>query len=232
MTTTPATNFPVYVAGNTDSPRAVIVVQEAFGVTAHIRRVVDQYAELGYFAIAPHLFHRDGSPEVAYDDFPAAMGFLQNLTSDGITNDLDATIRFLNSLGYQQPNIGIVGYCMGGSVAFHAATMNIVGAAVTYYGGGVTSGRFGFEPLVDRAAALTTPWLGIYGELDKGIPADQLDALEAALAPLGTSHDIVRYAGADHGFNCEDRPSVYNEQAASAALARTTAFFDQYLTNR
>jgi carboxymethylenebutenolidase len=129
--------FPVYVAGSTDAPRAVIVVQEAFGVNGHIRSVVDRFADAGYFSIAPQLFHRDGSPEVPYDNFDDAMKYMANLSKDGITNDLNATTDFLSTLGYQQPNIGVVGYCMGGTVSFVAATIGNVGAAVSFYGGGL-----------------------------------------------------------------------------------------------
>ena len=115
---------------------------------------------------------------------------------------------------------------MGGSVALVAATQRPLGAAVTYYGGGVLEGRFGFPPLVELAPTLATPWLGHFGDLDQGIPVDQVEALRAAAdrAPVETT--IYRYAEADHGFNCNDRPNVFNPTAADEAWTRTLAWFD------
>jgi len=97
--------FPIYASGKTDAPRAVIVLQEAFGVNDHIRGVADRFADEGYLAVAPQLFHRDGSPEIAYDDFSSAMPFMANLTKQGLTNDLNATTDFLATLGFHAPNI-------------------------------------------------------------------------------------------------------------------------------
>ena len=93
--------FPIYASGQTASKRAVIVVQEAFGVNDHIRSVADRLSDEGYLAVAPQLFHRDGSPEVPYDDFKQAMPLMGNLTKEGITNDLNATTDFLVTLGFQ-----------------------------------------------------------------------------------------------------------------------------------
>ncbi|NNN00700.1 MAG: dienelactone hydrolase family protein [Acidimicrobiaceae bacterium] len=224
--------FPVYVAGSTDSKRAVIVIQEAFGVNGHIRSVADRFGEAGYFAVAPHLFHRDGSPEIAYDDFPSAMKYMANLNQDGLTNDLRATTDFLSTLGYDASNIGIVGYCMGGTVSFYAATTSSVGAAASFYGGGVTAGRFGLAPLVELAKDLKCPWLGLYGDLDAGIPVEQVEALRDATSATSVFTDIVRYADADHGFHCDGRANVYNESAARDAHQRTLEFFTTYLTER
>ena len=136
--------FPIYASGQTSSARAVIVVQEAFGVNDHIRSVADRLSDEGFLAVAPQLFHRDGSPEVPYDDFTQAMPLMGNLTKEGITNDLNATTDFLATLGFTPANIGVVGFCMGGTVSFYAATLGTVGAAASFYGGGLATGRFGF----------------------------------------------------------------------------------------
>ncbi len=123
--TTPA-GFPVYASGTTDASRAVIVLQEAFGVNDHIRNVADRFSDEGYLAVAPQLFHRDGSPEIPYDDFQAALPYMGNLTKQGLTNDLNATIDFLATLGFGAPNIAVVGFCMGGTVSFFAATLGTI----------------------------------------------------------------------------------------------------------
>jgi carboxymethylenebutenolidase len=222
--------FPVYVAGSADAHHAVIVIQEAFGVNDHIRKVADRFAEAGYFAVAPELFHRDGSPEVAYDDFPAAMKYMANLTKEGITNDLNATTDFLATLDFTAADIGIVGYCMGGTVSFYAATLGTVGAAASFYGGGIENGRFGFPPLLELAPHLKCPWLGLYGDQDQGIPVEQVEALRAAAAKAPVRTEIVRYADCQHGFHCEARPAVYNEAAAVDAHQCTLDFFDVELS--
>ena len=224
--------FPVYVAGSTDAARAVIVIQEAFGVNSHIRSVADRFAEAGYLTIAPHLYHRDGSPEVAYDDFPSAMKFMANLNAQGITNDLVATTDLLASLGYGAASTGVVGYCMGGTVSFFAATLAKVGASVSFYGGGIEAGRFGLAPLLEMAAELQCPWLGLYGDLDAGILVAQVEALRVATARSKFTTEIVRYPDADHGFHCDGRQAVYNETAARDAHQRTLEFFAQHLKNK
>ena len=224
--------FPVYVAGSTEATRAVVVVQEAFGVNDHIRRVVERFADEGYFAIAPQLFHRDGSPEIAYDDFPEAMKYMANLSKEGLSNDLSATTDFLATGGYQAADIAIVGYCMGGTVSFFGATLGTFGAAASFYGGGIEVGRFGFPPLTELAKDLRCPWIGLYGDLDQSIPVEQVEALRAATAPSKVRTEIVRYADAAHGFHCDGRPDAYNEAAAVDAHQCTLDFFDAELSDK
>ncbi len=223
---------PLQVTDNPEAPRALVVVQEAFGVNDHIRSVAERYAAEGYYAVAPEFFHRDGSPEVAYDDFPSAMGPMGNLHPEGLEADLRAAVAHLSELGYERGAIGVVGYCMGGSVTFFAATLGLVGACATYYGGGVENGRFGLPSLLEQAARLDTPWIGFYGDLDKGIPVEQVEALRAAVSTAPVETEIVRYGDADHGFNCDGRPAVFNPTAAADATARTLAFFDEQLSAR
>ncbi|HVA52393.1 MAG TPA: dienelactone hydrolase family protein [Acidimicrobiales bacterium] len=231
-TTASSPGFPVYVTGSTGSPRALIVLQEAFGVNHHIRNVADRFADAGFFAVAPHLFHRSGAPEIPYDEFDRAMPLMAELTVEGLTNDLNATIDFLNSLGFGSSSIGVVGFCMGGSVAFYAATLAGVGAAVTFYGGGLTKGRFGLSPLLELAPTLRAPWLGLFGDLDTSIPSDDVEALRVVTAKLPLTTDIVRYPDAQHGFHCDARPSAYNEGAARDAYRRTLDFFAEQLSDR
>jgi carboxymethylenebutenolidase len=141
-------------------------------------------------------------------------------------------VEFLDEAGFPTPSIGIVGYCMGGTVAFYADTLGLVGAAATYYGGGVINGRFGLPSLVDLAPHLQAPWRGFYGDLDKGIPVEQVEALRDAAATSGVSTDIIRYVDGDHGFHCDDRTAVFNENAAADAYARTLTFFGETLRDK
>jgi carboxymethylenebutenolidase len=224
--------FPIYASGQTDSKRAVIVVQEAFGVNDHIRSVADRLSDEGFLAVAPQLFHRDGSPEVPYDDVARAMPLMGNLTKEGITNDLNATTDFLATLGFKPANIAVVGFCMGGTVAFYAATLGTVGASASFYGGGVATGRFGFPPLIELAPELKCPWLGLYGDLDQGIPPEQVEELRSATAGLSVTTEIVRYPEGKHGFHCDARPDAYNEAAAIDAYQRTLDFFAEHLSDK
>jgi carboxymethylenebutenolidase len=115
-------------------------------------------------------------------------------------------------------------------VTFYAATLRALGAAVTFYGGGVAEGRFGLPSLLDQAPDLTTPWLGLYGDLDQGIPFTDVDRLRDSAARSKVPTEVVRYPDADHGFNCNDRPAVFNPTAAADAWSRTIDWFDRYLT--
>ncbi len=117
---------------------------------------------------------------------------------------------------------------MGGTVAFVTATMRAVGAAVTFYGGGVAQGRFGFPSLLDLAPSLQAPWLGLYGDADQGIPVDEVEALRRATGGAPGPAEIVRYPDAGHGFNCDDR-AAYDEGAATDAWRRTLAWFGAHL---
>jgi carboxymethylenebutenolidase len=222
--------MPAYAASPDGRARgAIIVVQEAFGVTAHIENIAQRLAGAGWHAVAPALFHRQGAPVLAYDDLESVMPVMGQLTAEGITNDLVATFHHLEAAGYPEGRTGVVGFCMGGSVTFYAATLRRLGAAVTFYGGGITTGRFGLPPLVDLATDLQSPWLGLYGDLDEGIPAEEVERLRRAAAGAAIPTEVVRYADAQHGFNCNDRPAVYNQAAATDAWRRTLEWFDRYV---
>jgi carboxymethylenebutenolidase len=209
---------------------AVIVLQEAFGVNDHIEDVTRRIAGAGYRAVAPHLFHRSGDPALDYGNFEKIMPHMQALSEAGLLEDLDATIGYLNDAGFAGAQVGVVGFCMGGSVTFLAAARRPLGAAVTFYGGGVAEGRFGMAPLVEMAPGLQTPWLGLFGDEDQGIPVDQVEALRAAAATAAVPTEIVRYAGAGHGFHCDARPDSYHEESAHDAWGRTVDWFERYLT--
>jgi carboxymethylenebutenolidase len=224
---TPDGAMPAFAASPDDEVKGgIVVIQEAFGVTTHIEAVCRRLAGAGWLAVAPALFHRQGSPVLAYDRFDQVMPVMRELTAEGISDDLDASFEYLDGLGFGPARTGIVGFCMGGSVALVAATQRSIGAAVTYYGGGLAEGRFGYPPLIELAPLLRTPWQGHFGDLDKGIPVDQVEALRAAAGSSPVDTEVHRYAGADHGFNCDDRPAVYNADAAATAWGRTLGWLD------
>src|SRR5262245_648886 len=173
----------IYVAEpEGDAAGAVVVLQEAFGVNDHIRDVTDRFAAAGYLAVAPRLFHRSGDPELGYEDMTEVMPFIMQLQADELEADLEATYGYLAGRGGDQAHTAVVGFCMGGSASFVAGCYWKLGAAVSFYGGGVTQSRFGFPPLFDLAPTLQSPWLGLFGDLDASIPTAEVEGLEAAAA--------------------------------------------------
>jgi carboxymethylenebutenolidase len=222
--------MPAFVASPAGEAKGgILVVQEAFGVTTHIEDVARRLAADGWHAVAPAFFHRQGSPALAYDDFDAVMPLMGELSAEGITTDVLAGLDYLALAGFPDKRTGVVGFCMGGSVTFYAATLRPLGAAVTFYGGGVAEGRFGLPSLLEQAKKLRTPWLGLFGDLDQGIPIDQVEQLRQVTAQATVPTEIVRYPDADHGFNCNDRPAVFNPAAADDAWARTLEWFSRLL---
>lgn len=207
----------------------VIVIQEAFGVTEHIIDVCQRLADAGYLAVAPAMFHRAGSPIVDYDDIPAAIEVVSALTPDDLASDVDDALAYLLSEGLTQEHCGITGFCMGGTVTYHTAVRLKLGAAVTFYGGGVAAGRMGYASFIDEVDKLQTPWLGLFGDLDRGIPFADLEVLRTAGEQVVTELEIVRYPDADHGFHCPDRPAVFHQASSDDAWKRAVAWFDSHL---
>ena len=208
---------PLTIREPDSSPKGgVVVVQEAFGVNDHIVDVAGRFAAAGYLAVVPHVFHRTGEPVLPYDDMSQIIPHFTALTADGILADVDAALAHLAAAGIDAAQTGVVGFCMGGTVALAVATRRDVGAAVTFYGGGLSSGRFGFDPLIEEAPRLRAPWLGLFGDLDEGIPIDDVERLRAAAATSGQATEVVRYADAGHGFHCDQRESYHEPSARDA----------------
>jgi carboxymethylenebutenolidase len=227
---TPDGDMPLYDAEPDGSPgAAVIVIQEAFGVNDHIEDVTRRFTTEGYRAVAPHLFHRSGDPALGYDDIQKVMPHMQAVTEAGLASDLDATLTYLADAGFESNQVGIVGFCMGGTVAFLAAARYPLGAAVTFYGGGIASGRFGTPSQIELAPDLVAPWLGLYGDLDQGIPVDEVEALRKAAAKASVPTEVVRYPEAEHGFHCDARAS-FHLSSSQDAWQRTLAWFQTYLS--
>jgi len=221
----------VYEAVPEGTPRgAVVVIQEAFGLNGHIEDVTRRFATAGYHAVAPDLFHRAGGGTAEYGDFETVMKLYEGLTSDApILVDVNTALDQARAAGFSDTQIGIVGFCFGGRVTFLTALEQQIGAAVGFYGGGIVTGRFPqFPTLVDRASSLQTPWLGLFGDLDGSIPVEDVEALRTALKAASVDTDIVRYADAKHGFNCDVREE-YNATAAADAWQRTLDWFERHL---
>ncbi len=214
LTSSDGHQFDAHEVG--DGPRGIVVVQEIFGVNPHIRSVADGYAAAGYRAIAPAFFDRvETGVELGYDaaGMQAGIGYASKLDWDNTMADVAAAISHLREQGATR--VGIVGYCWGGTAAWLAASRAPVDAAVGYYGGGVI-GFAGETPAV--------PTMLHFGALDSHIPLSGV----AEVAAAHPSVPVHVYDEADHGFNCDARPS-YHAPSAALALERTLAFFDEHL---
>lgn len=209
---------------------AVIVLQEAFGVNDYVESVAGRLADAGYHAVAPHLFHRSGDPVLAYDDYQAAPRHMAALGDAGILADTDAAVDHLERAGHRPEQVGVVGFCMGGRAAFLVASSRALGAAVTFYGGAIVTPRNEWMPaLIDQVPSLATPWLGLFGDEDAGIPVADVERLRAELeAGAPVPWDLVRYPAAGHGFHCDRRDS-YAPDAAEDGWRRTLDWFATHL---
>jgi carboxymethylenebutenolidase len=131
-------------------------------------------------------------------------------------------------MGFDGKRVVVVGFCMGGSISFVAGCFWKLGASVTFYGGGITQGRFGLPPLFDLAPTLQTPWLGLFGDLDTSIPVAEVEGLRDAASKSGVDTEVVRYEEANHGFHCDARSS-YHEPSAKDGWRRTLDWLDEHL---
>lgn len=197
---------------------AIIVLQEAFGVNGHIRKVAERFAAEGYLAIAPELFHRTApeKTEISYTDFPSAMPHMEALTVDALTADVQAAYQWLTQQPVSKENIFSVGYCLGGRVSFLANTVLPLKAAVSYYGGGL-------DQLAAQAPNLHGRHLFFWGGKDQHIKPENVNTIIQAVEDAGKDYVNVKFSYADHGFNCDERAS-YNETASKEAWALTLAF--------
>lgn len=227
---TPDGAMDLYEAEPDGEPRgAIVVIQEAFGVNEHIKDVTRRAADAGYHAVAPSLFHRAGGGTADYDDFAKVVPLFEGVSDAGILADVDATLDHLRAAGFADSAIGIVGFCFGGRTTFLVAARRAIGAAVGFYGGGIVSkGALPFDPLIDESATLQTPWLGLFGDQDGGIPVEDVEQLRTALAGAPVPCEVVRYPGAEHGFHCDVR-DAHNADAAKDAWAGTLRWFDDHL---
>lgn len=216
LTTTDAHSLGSYRADPAGKPKGgMIVVQEIFGVNHHIRAVCDRLAALGYAAIAPAVFDRfvrDFESGYTPDEIAHARSYLGNLNWDNMILDMTAAKGELKDVG----PIGVIGFCMGGTAAFLAATrMPGIAAAVAYYGGQIA--KFADEKP-------KCPLQMHFGEKDEGIPLTTVEEIKKKLPQAET----YIYPGAPHGFYCDERAS-YRKEAGDLAWSRTQEFLTKHM---
>jgi carboxymethylenebutenolidase len=195
----------------------LLLLQEIFGVNPHIRGVVEQYALDGFVVLAPDLFWRDAPRvELAYEgaDRARAMTLLQAMRPETTLADVRASLVALRSRPECAGKVGALGYCMGGRLAYNAAALAEVDAAVAYYGGGI-------QRQLDLAPQVKCPMQFHYAGLDEHISRADVDAVQAAMQ--GKDAEFHWYESAQHGFNCWARAS-YHPASAALAHARSLNF--------
>jgi carboxymethylenebutenolidase len=194
---------------------AVVVIQEIFGVNHHIRAVCDRLASEGYAAIAPAIFdriERNFQSGYSAEEIAVARKFVADPDWTAMLRDTQAAIDSVGNVG----PVGIIGFCLGGSVAYAAATkLSGLSAAIGYYGGAIA--RFA----KDKPAV---PTLLHFGEKDAGIPLGDVEAIRAKRPDV----EIYVYPGAQHGFSCDERAS-YDKGSADIAWQRSLDFFGNHL---
>lgn len=213
LTTSDGHGLAAYRAEPVAAPRGgIVILQEIFGITDHIRRVTDQYAERGYLAIAPGLFDRVRPGIVLdYSDVDEGRATMTSLNLDETVIDIDAAATAARVAG----KVAAIGYCWGGAMADLAACRANVDAAIAYYG------RMIVEWLDEQPRC---PVMYHFGANDPLIPPDMVEQIRAARS----MHPLFVYENAGHGFNCDERDD-FSPACAALALDRTMEFLAEHI---
>ncbi|GAC1331948.1 MAG: dienelactone hydrolase family protein [Beijerinckiaceae bacterium] len=208
----------------------VLVIQEVFGVHEHIKDVCRRLAKLGYFAIAPELYARQGDPS-KYTDTQKLISEVVNKVPDAqVTGDLDATLTYAKSTGKADTSrAAAIGFCWGGrQVWMYAAHNPSLKAAAAFYGPLVAQpSELKPKNPTDIAGSLQVPVLGLYGGKDPSITAEHVTAMREALKPSPSNSEIIVYRDSPHAFHADYRPS-YRKEDAQDAWAKSIAWFKSH----
>jgi carboxymethylenebutenolidase len=206
----------------------VLVVQEIFGVHEHIKDICRRFAKLGYFAVAPELYARQGDVS-KLESFPEILKIVAKVPDSQVMSDLDAAVAWAKTTGKTDTaKLGVTGFCWGGRIVWlYSAHNPNVKAGVAWYGRIVNPA----DPLhpkhpIDVVADLKAPVLGLYGGKDTGIPLDTVEKMRTALKAAGKPSEIVVYPDAPHGFYADYRPS-YTKTSADDGWKRLLEWFKQ-----
>lgn len=223
-------SLPIYFARPEKGEKfpIILVVQEIFGVHEHIKDVCRRFAKLGYLAIAPELYVRQGDPS-KMTDIPTILAEIVSKVPDNqVMQDLDYVVTWAKNNKGEGERIGITGFCWGGRITWLYSNHNSnVRAGVAWYGKivGTVSENTPKHP-IDIAPTLKTPVLGLYGGADQGIPNDTVEKMKAALKAAGARSEIVVYPNAPHAFHADYRPS-YQAEPAKDGWQRAIAWFQK-----
>jgi carboxymethylenebutenolidase len=207
-------NFPV-----------ALVVQEIFGVHEHIKDVCRRFAKLGYLAVAPELYARQGDVS-KLDNIDTARAVMAKVPDQQVMSDLDSTVAWAKGNMGDTNKLGITGFCWGGRVVWlYAAHSPQLKAGVAWYGvlGGPTTENRSKHPL-EMVKDLKAPVLGLYGGADQSIPVSDVEKMREALKQAGKPGELIVYPDTPHGFNADYRPS-YRADAALDGWQRMLTWF-------
>ena len=199
----------------------IIIIQEIFGVNAHIRGVAEQYAADGYVALAPDIFWRtQPRMEIGYEgpDRIKANQIYDELDMKMAVADVGATATALRAMPELSGKLAAIGYCLGGWLTYAAAAQGMIDMGVSYYGGGI-------QNALDLADRITVPMQFHFGEIDPHVPISIAQDLRKKFA--GRPAEIHTYPEADHGFNCWARDS-YNQAAAALSHGHALTFLGEH----
>ena len=206
--------FNAFEAGNVNAPRALVVVQEIFGVNAHMRLVSERLAGFGYRVLCPAIFdraERDLELDYTPEDIQKGLAARAKIPEAATLLDIEAT-----AAAFGDRPVGIIGYCWGGSLAWVGATKSKrFKAASGWYGGGIAA---------QKDLTPSCPVQLHFGEEDHGIPLTDVEAIKQAQPGV----EVFMYPGAQHGFGCEARAS-YSPKDCELAELRSLAFFAEHL---
>ena len=214
-------------AGKTGVP-VILVIQEIFGVHEYIRDTCRRLAKLGYLAIAPEMFARQGDPQKVTEMAKLQAEIVSKVPDAQVMADLDGALKWAAANGGDVSRAGITGFCWGGRITWLYAAQGPVKAGVAWYGRlvGQASELTPRHP-VDIAASLKAPVLGLYGGADAGIPLDTVDKMKSSLAAgsaAAKASQFVVYPEAGHAFHADYRPS-YRKEAAEDGWKRALEWF-------
>jgi carboxymethylenebutenolidase len=208
----------------------ILVVQEIFGVHEHIKDMCRRFAKIGYLAIAPEMYYRQGDVSKLQDVQEILSKVVSKVPDAQVMSDLDATVAWAGRNGGNVQRLGITGFCWGGRITWlYIAHNPNMRAGVAWYGRlvGTATALTPTHPL-DLAAQINAPVLGLYGGADTGIPVATVDQMNAALKKAGKPSTIHVYPDTPHAFNADYRAS-YRKGAAEDGWQRATAWFQKYL---
>jgi carboxymethylenebutenolidase len=208
----------------------VVVVQEIFGVHEHIKDVCRRFAKLGYLAVAPELYARQGDVSKITDFQEIISKVVSKVPDDQVMSDLDAAVAWAKKSGKgDTAKLGITGFCWGGRIVWlYAAHNKELKAGVAWYGRlvGKPDSLHPKNP-IDLVGEIKAPVLGLYGGADSGIPNDTVDQMRKALKDAGKTAEIVLYPDTPHGFHADYRPS-YRKDKAEDGWKRLVEWFKKY----
>ena len=206
----------------------VLVVQEIFGVHEHIKDVCRRFAKLGYFAIAPELYSREGDVS-KLKEFKDILKIVAKVPDEQVMSDLDHAVAYAKKNKGDTAKLGITGFCWGGRIVWlYAAHNKDLKAGVAWYGRLVgDADKLHPKHPIDLVGDLKAPVLGLYGEADAGIPVKTVEQMREAIKDKKKTAEIVLYPDTPHGFHADYRPS-YRKDKAEDGWKRLLAWFEKY----